>query len=153
MRIREASLKESDSIVDEFWLPLAREMERYSRFNSLKDDARGRAREAIREKFSEDNYTVYVLEDSEEKIGYISVEKGHRRTRKKDSYAEILSFYVKKDFRGQGYGTELIEHVKKEVEEDCDYLKLYVESENEKARRLYRREGFKKKQVEYCMEI
>ena len=60
--------------------------------------------------------------------------------------AEIFSFYVKQEYRGQGIGKMLMEAALAEIKAQKDVIKvrLSVNPERESARRMYRKFGFKK---------
>lgn len=56
----------------------------------------------------------------------------------------IQSVFVKKEFRGRGVFASLLEHVQRLAREEGNVcgLRLYVEKENERARRAYLKLGF-----------
>lgn len=56
---------------------------------------------------------------------------------------EIFHLRVDKGFRGQGIGTDLLEFALDLCQEkNLDGVRVYTDSENEEARRFYRRRGF-----------
>ena len=76
-------------------------------------------------------------------IGYLVA-----RINKERKSAYILSIFISKEFRGKGYGRELLEEIKKE--ENIQRLTLDVFSINKSAMSLYKKLGFKI--IKYTME-
>ena len=61
--------------------------------------------------------------------------------------AWIEEIYILPEFRSMGLGSELFEFIKAEIEPDCARLRLEVEADNIRAKKLYKSLGFK--QLEY----
>ena len=76
-------------------------------------------------------------------IGYLV-----SRINKERKSAYILSIFISKEFRGKGYGRELLEEIKKE--ENIQRLTLDVFAINKSAMSLYKKLGFKT--IKYTME-
>ncbi len=57
--------------------------------------------------------------------------------------AWIEELYILPEYRGKGYGTECFDYVKKEIEPTVSRLRLEVEEDNIKAKKLYSSLGFK----------
>lgn len=61
--------------------------------------------------------------------------------------AWIEEIYILPEFRSMGLGNELFDFIKAEIEPDCARLRLEVEADNNRAKKLYKSLGFK--QLEY----
>ena len=61
--------------------------------------------------------------------------------------AWIEEIYILPEFRSKGLGSELFDFIKAEIEPDCARLRLEVEADNIRAKKLYKSLGFK--QLEY----
>ena len=117
------------------------------------------------------NFTVYAVEKeyvgvnfcSEQStqrimqiVGYILLSK---RENKKNGYKyrkelDIDAMGVLDTYRNQGIGYELLEYIKKYAKEhNYTDLRLTVNEENENARHLYEKVGFKIKNIAYSMKI
>lgn len=153
MEIRDARPGEEKMIIEEFWRPLAERMERYSDLNKLDDAASSESHEPMLERIESEEYRVLILEKEGPKA-YMMLEKEISITRKKGRCLKIVDLYVKKDFRGEGLGTAMIEKAREQaVNEDFDYLKVASEWGNQEAREFYRKRGFEPKKVQYVDEI
>ena len=60
-----------------------------------------------------------------------------------DSHVGVLGMVVRKESRGRGIGSALLENVLKECRGRFEMIELVVFSTNEKAKRLYERHGFR----------
>lgn len=79
----------------------------------------------------------YVLEESGVIIGYIG-------SWLDISNAQILNFYIKKEYEHQGYGSKLLEFLIEKLESlGANLISLEVRESNIKARNLYEKFGFK----------
>ncbi|GAB6878638.1 hypothetical protein JCM17823_09120 [Halorubrum gandharaense] len=62
--------------------------------------------------------------------------------------------FVREGHRGEGHGTRLLSEAEElAAAEDCDFLRLSAEWENDGARRLYEREGYTPKQATYTKRL
>ena len=148
--IREAGPEDADLIAEEFWYPLATEMEPYSELNELTADALEQARAGFAEVLTDDDRYDFLLERDGTAVGHVSVEIGTRPTRKLGKYLAVLDLYVKEGFRGQGHGTRLLRRVETLAEdEDCDFVRVAAEWDNAPARAFYERHGYEPKQAKY----
>ena len=102
----------------------------------------------------EERIFVYKLDNLI--VGYItifcrnSVKNGYRHSN------EILidAIGVLEEYRNQGIGTKLLEFIKEyAVNNGYTNIRLTVTEENEKARRLYEKVGFKVKNISYSMPL
>lgn len=154
MRIREAEAGEEAMLAASFWYPLAELMERYSELNTLVDDAVEIAEAGFNSLLEDDDRFVYLLEDDGMEVAFVAVEIGERPTRETGRYASITDLYVKEGYRGQGYGTRLLERVETlATTENCDYIDVSAEWENHDARAFYESVGYGKKQVTYAKPL
>lgn len=150
VEIRRAEEGDEELLAKEFWHPLATEMDKYHKVNELEEGAEKKAVEGFRDRLENDSYEFFFLEVDGEEIAYMSLEKGERSTRKLGRYIAVIDLYVKKGFRGEGYGTQLIEKAQKYAEEeDADYMMVAAEWENERAREFYLKNGFEEKKVKF----
>ncbi|WP_276258526.1 GNAT family N-acetyltransferase [Haloglomus litoreum] len=149
--IREATVGDAALIAEEFWYPLAQEMEPYSALNELCEDALERATAGFEELLAADQRWDFLLETDGAAVGYVSAEADTRATRTHDSYLAIPDLYVKPGFRGEGHGTALLERVERLAEvEGCEFITLGTEWANDRARAFYEANGYEPKQVEYA---
>lgn len=56
--------------------------------------------------------------------------------------AWVEEIFILPEFRGQGLGTEFFEFIKKEIEPKCTRIRLEVEEDNVRAKKLYASLGF-----------
>ena len=71
---------------------------------------------------------IYVYEKQGQILGFIGLQ---------DDY--LAGLFVKQTFQGQGIGTKLLDHAKKQV----SHLSLHVYCQNKKAVTFYQKAGFK----------
>lgn len=140
-------------IVKDFWHPLAKRMESYSSLNNLDHSAVEKGVDPMRERIESEEYRVLILEEDGPKA-YMMLEEEISMTREKGRCVKIADLYVKEGWRGQGFGTAMIEKAREHAENrDFDYLKVASEWENEEAREFYRKKGFEPKKVQYVDEL
>lgn len=150
VEVRKAEEEDAELLAEEFWHQLAKEMEDYHEVNELKEEADKRAVKGFKDRLNDNTYEFFFLEVNGEEIAYISLEKGERSTRKLSKYIAIIDLYVKQGFRGEGYGTRLIEEAQKYAEDkNADYMMLAAEWENERAQEFYSKNGFDEKKIEF----
>jgi ribosomal protein S18 acetylase RimI-like enzyme len=154
MSIREAELGEEKHIARDYWLPLAHEMEAYSSLNEIKDEAVEEAIQEFQSKLGSEDQKVYIIESEGEEAGFMAVRIGEKAGRIKSKYLAITDLFVKKDFRDQGLGTELIEKAEELAEEEeCDCMTVTAEEGNSGAGRLYRKLGFEEKKIKFTKNL
>lgn len=137
MKIRKAVLSDA-KVIAEFNINLARETE-HLRLDLktvsagvkalLKDTAKG---------------IYFIAEDGGEIAGQLSITYEWSDWRN-GNFWWIQSVYVKEEFRGRGIFAALFEHVQALArrEKDVRGLRLYMEKDNERARRAYQKLGLK----------
>lgn len=154
MEIREAESEDAELIAKDFWHPLGKEMENYSELNELKEDADEEAIEEFRKQLEDDKHRIFLLEEGSEEVAFITVKIDERPSRKNGKYLAIINLYVKKGYRGQGYGTKLVEKSRQVAQkENRDYIMVSSEWENERARKFYEKLGFEPKKVKYTESL
>ena len=77
----------------------------------------------------------WVYEEDEQLLGFISWYQG-----------SVAALFISPDHQSHGLGRQLLEHLKAQY----DRLELTVYAENEQARRLYSRNGFKEGEQQLC---
>ncbi|MDS0475895.1 GNAT family N-acetyltransferase [Natrinema sp. 1APR25-10V2] len=87
-------------------------------------------------------------------MGFVTLREGHHSSRQYSKYLRIVNLAIDESYRSRGYGTEVIKRVK-EIAHDrgCDHLKVTCEWHNENARRFYRDNDFRPKQVDYAQPL
>ncbi|MFB6100271.1 MAG: GNAT family N-acetyltransferase [Candidatus Nanohalobium sp.] len=150
VEIREAEEEDAELLAEDFWLPLAREMEDYHEVNELDDDAGETAVDGFQDRLEDGKYRFFFLELDGEEVGYVSLERGERETREHGKCIAIVGIFVKEGFRGEGYGTRLMEKAREYAEElDADYIVVEAEWDNSGARKFYSEKDFDEKKVRY----
>ena len=153
MKVRDARPGEEKMIVEEFWRPLAKRMERYSDLNELDDHASSQSYDPMRERIESEGYRVLILEKDGPKA-YMMLEEEISITRKKSRCLKIVDLFVKEGSRGEGLGTRMIEEARDYAENnEFDYIKVASEWKNDEAREFYRKRGFKPKKIEYVDRV
>jgi len=129
-------------------------MENYHEVNELREEAAENGVDELEERIEDDKYSFFFLEVEGEKIGYISLMEGERPSRKMENYVAIIGLYVKEGFRGEGYGTELIEKAREyALEVQADYIMVSAEWKNQRAREFYRDKGFEEKKLKLIQVV
>lgn len=97
--------------------------------------------EALIRNSAEDNDFLLVAEGNDKLVGYISAQKGNLR---RISHSAYIVVGILKDCRGKGIGTEFFRRLNIWAEEKkVTRLELTVICENEIAKHLYEKNGFK----------
>ena len=103
------------------------------------DDVKGHGDGDLDRFWSESPNRIYVAEDHDEVIAFLSIEVHHEP----EDYVYIDDFSVAEGYRNKGIGSELIgiaEAYAKEI--GTGAVLLHVEKTNESATRLYERLGY-----------
>ncbi|MFB6119356.1 GNAT family N-acetyltransferase [Halosegnis sp.] len=152
--IRDADPTDADLIAEEFWYPLAKEMEAHSPLNELTDDALAVAKAGFADLLTDDERYDFLLEEDGTCKAYLSAECGERPTRVQGRYLALIDLYVKEPYRREGHATALLEHAETvAATEDYDFITVEAEWENTPARRVYEARGYTNKQVEYTKRV
>ena len=89
--------------------------------------------------FADREDRIIVAELDNTVVGYISVEV----KREELQYAYIDDFCIKKEYRGQSIGTQLLQRAEVYAgERGISHICLHVEMTNTSAQRLYRKNGY-----------
>jgi GNAT superfamily N-acetyltransferase len=154
MEIRDATREDARLLATEFWYPLAEQMEAYSELNELRENAAEHAVDGMESLLDRDDVYIFLLLVDDDPVAYVSVELGEHPSRAHGRYASILDLYVKEPHRGEGYGTALVDHVEElAADEDCDFLEVSAEWENEPAREFYRKREYEPRQVTFAKSL
>ena len=102
------------------------------------------------------NNEIYVAKTNERVVGYVILSS---REGKKNGYRyrkelDIDAMGIDENYRNQGIGRQLLEFIK-EYAKANNYtdLRLTVNEENENAKHLYEKVGFKVKNIAYSMKV
>ena len=102
------------------------------------------------------NTEIFVAKIDEQITGYIilSSREGKKHGFRYRKELDIDAMGIDENYRNQGIGKKLLEYVKEYARENHDTdLRLTVNEENENARHLYEKVGFKVKNIAYSMQI
>lgn len=80
------------------------------------------------------NLPIFVITDEKEIIGYIAADKYE-----KERFLCLCYFYVKPEYRSQGYGTKLLTDVIDRFKNDYRYIYGFVDERNIKAFEYYKK--------------
>jgi len=153
MEIRVAD-KGDITVLSSFWFKLAEGMEQYSELNELVENAEEEAKDGFKELLQKEDYTIFILEIDGKPSGYMILQTDNRCSRTKGKYASIVDLFVIEEHRSQGYGTEMIKKAEKWANnQDCDYITVSAEWENQEARNFYEKNEFNEKQVKYAKTL
>ncbi len=102
------------------------------------------------------NKEIYIAKAENEIVGYVifSIKEKENHSMRYRKQLTIEAICVDENYRGNGIGTLLLEHMK-EVgkEKDCTDMYLTVNQENKNAIKVYEKFGFKVINIAYMMKI
>lgn len=156
MKIREAEPDETEEIVRELWLPLAREMEEVSQYNQLKENLE--IQEVIeykKGKIEEDEGFFFLAEEKGELLGFIAGEvKESAPIFSRGEKLKVNELFVKEKFRRNGVATLLLEDLERKATiRGCSTLELDVNKKNKSAQELYKSKGFRTERKRMVKEV
>jgi ribosomal protein S18 acetylase RimI-like enzyme len=129
-------------------------MEQYSDLNDLHDDAATDAIDGFERLIDSDDHHIFLREVDDDPVACLVAELGTHPSRVRDRYLSINDLYVKDPHRGDGHGTALVDHAETLAErEDCDFLKVSAEWQNQSARDFYENRDYEPKQVTYAKPL
>ncbi|MFB6266522.1 MAG: GNAT family N-acetyltransferase [Halodesulfurarchaeum sp.] len=154
MEIRRLREPEIPRMVDELWLPFAREMADLDAFDELAPDARRHAIAYRRNQFDRDGFVTWVAEagdpaESDALLGLATAEQREAPPvfARGDS-AYIHDLYVVPDRRGEGMGSRLLDRIEGwAANRDLAHIGLSVNVANPEARAFYESRGFESKRT------
>lgn len=152
----EQAKKEDVELIKEMWYKLAKEMESYSKLNKIVYSSPQEVPESeIIDQIENNNDIIYSFIVHEGiKVGFIKIYRGYHESREYSKYIDITDLYVLKEYRNRGYGSIAINKIKRIAKDTgCDIVKVSCEHNNTDVQRLYDKEGFEKKQIEFFYEI
>lgn len=153
MELVEAGEEDLDALVDR-WYALARAMESHDDLNELAFDSVGEVPDGGFRDHLDDAITDYLVVDSGETVGFVTLREGSHPSRRHSRYLRIVNLAIDEDHRNRGHGSSVVERVAEIARErGCDLLEVSCEWHNEDARRFYRDTGFRPKQVDYARPI
>ena len=103
-----------------------------------------------------ENNEIFVAKIGKVIVGYmiISLKEGKKNGYKYRKELAIDALGVDKDYRNQGIGKKLLEFIKEYAKDNgCTDLRLTVNEENVNAIHLYKKVGFKVKNIAYSMKL
>ena len=146
MEIRRLREEDVRPLVEELWLPFAREMEPVAERNRLADDldlvAAGVEHRADR--LDDDEAATWVALDGGDLVGYAaaSVESSAPVFAAGDRL-HVGELYVREPYRGEGVAGDLLDRVDRTAAaRGCERVTLDVDVGNERARAFYEKRGF-----------
>ncbi len=151
VRVRPLRERGVERLVEELWLPFAREMAALDDYNELVDeaDAREFALGYRREQLADDDTGVWVAERGDEWLGYVrAAASPSPAVFARGSTLHVGELYVVPDARGGGVADALLDRaVEWGTERDCERVDLSVNAANDRARSLYDRRGFETRRL------
>lgn len=144
MEIRRLRADEIEFLVDDLWLPFAREMADLDSFNRLATDPRQDAIGYRHELFEDGNTATYLAEDEERVVGYaVVVYQESPPVFERGPKGSIEEVYVVPDRRGEGIATALMDRVEQwAAKRGCERTELSVNADNDAAIALYESRGY-----------
>lgn len=110
MEIRQASRDDVAAIVDELWLPFAREMAELDDYNALASDIREDAIEYREEKLSQANYCVQIAVEDGAFVGLATGEvQSSAPVFERGANLAVSEAYVRPEWRRQGIASALLD--------------------------------------------
>lgn len=144
MEIRSLRADEVDRLIDELWLPFAREMAELDAYNALADDVREDARTYRRTNQEDPDTATFVATVDGAFAGYTVVMADRSPpVFARGPEATIEEVYVEPDHRGSGIASALLDRAESWAEtRGCEYATLSVNERNETARAVYESRGY-----------
>lgn len=139
MNVRPLRAHEIDRLIDELWLPFAREMADLDAYNELAEDVRADARSYRREKLADESTATFVATVDDVLAGYVRVTADQSPpVFARGPEATIGEVYVAPSHRGASLATALLDRAESWAEDrGCEYATLSVNERNETAQAVY----------------
>ena len=142
-RLREEDVR---PLVEDLWLPFAREMEPIADRNALADDVDLVAAgvEHRRDRLDDDEAVTWVAVDDGELVGYAAASvESSAPVFAAGERLHVGELYVREPYRGEGVAGDLLDRVDATAAaRDCERVTLDVDVANERARAFYEKRGF-----------
>lgn len=150
MRIRQASSDDAVAIVDELWMPFARDMAKLDDYNALASDIRADAIEHREEKLSQANYCAQLAVEDDAFVGFATGEvQPSAPVFERGATLAISEAYVRPDWRQQGIASALLEALEAWADErGYETASLSVNADNHAAKAFYESLGFEAKRFQ-----
>jgi GNAT superfamily N-acetyltransferase len=144
MEVREATPEEAARIVDDLWLPLARQMATLNEdYDALAEDIRTELLDHFDDLMADDEAVVFVGVDDGT---FVALGSAEIRVRPpvfaRETEAFVNEVYVTEAYRREGVATELLERLEQwGRDHDADHMTLSVPAGDDPARALYEEFG------------
>lgn len=150
MHIRQASPEDAVAIVDELWLPFAREMEAMDEYNALAADVRPAAISHRKKKLSQENYCSLLALEDDALVGFTSGEiRDSAPVFDRGATLAISEAYVRPEWRQREIGSALLAALEAWGDKrGYETASLSVNADNHAAKALYERRGFEIKRLQ-----
>lgn len=145
MRINDATLDDLDRLV-EGWVALAADQRRYG--SHILPEAN---RDLIRQTLATHvvDGTALVAREADRVVGFVTFELERDGLERSVTRGVVQNVHVESTARGEGIGSALLEAAEERLREHgASVLTLEVMAENDDARRLYRRLGYRPHRIE-----
>jgi GNAT superfamily N-acetyltransferase len=142
---------EIERLVEELWLPFAREMADLDEYNRLVDaeSARDHSLSYRHEQFEDDDSRVWVAEADRGWLGYVRASvSAPPPVFDRGPTLQVGELYVVPGARGDGVADALLDRAAEWGEgRGCERVGLSVNAENDRARSFYDRRGFETRRL------
>lgn len=146
MEVRPLREHEVEHFIDELWIPAQREMAAVSTY-TLTEDIRQAGLDYRRSRLSDNDFITFLASREKELVGYVTAEVQtpppiFQQVRE----CHINELFVREDARRQGIAIELLDTIEEWGRaNDCKWLDLNVDAENQPAKTLYEVKGYDSK--------
>lgn len=145
MEIRRRRAGDVDRLIDELWLPFAREMAELDSYNALAVDVIVDARAYRRSNLEESDTATFIATVDDDVAGYTVVSADCSPpvfARGREATLEEV-YVVAPAHRGSGFATRLMDRTESWAEtRECEYVTLSVNERYESARSVYESRGY-----------
>ncbi len=101
-----------------------------------------------------ERWRTFVAEDNGNLIGFATGKIGQFHQYKLSKYGEVVNFYIKKEYRHQGIGKQLIEALENWFKEKgCQVARIETWTFNKETIEIYKKLGFKEISLMFIKEL